>query len=253
MSDTFSHLLDLTIASEACWGQSRSFVEHFGREPLLSTDDWAANSQAKQKIAAAENSYRALCEAVDEWSESNSNRSLEFVNQAVGIKLDPYFINGESFQTAHEASVMFATAVLHKWRCPDVLGNLDERRQWLNRLAESLKELPQFPDPAARLQGEHYAASDLTTCADEQPLPPYAELEPVDDPPPKVGRQPVDPRLDEMINAHKISKPNIDKWELSQMPDIREYLKESGNPMGKIEASQNRLKSSRAYRKKSKK
>jgi hypothetical protein len=167
MDDTFSGLLGLTHAAESCWGQSLSFVERFSHVPEFSSDPGAARSQAKLEVDCVQHEASEVLTAIEAWREANRGPALSIVSRAVGIKLEPYFINGVSVQTAHEAAVWYAEAVHHCYRCPDGVGTTWKYEDYFQQLADDLAKLPKIADPWARLQGEHYAASDLTTCGGE--------------------------------------------------------------------------------------
>ncbi len=178
MPDTFSSLLEFTSAAEVCWGRARDFVRQFSCKPEFSKSwfpnpstgayDWilpAADDQSRRDLQHATRHHDELLDAIEDWRAASS--AIEYVNQAVGISLPPYFIGDESYQTAHEAAVTFAEVVADCWRSPDCWPDtVDGRVEFLGELAERLAELPTFSDPFARLQGEHYAASELTTCGE---------------------------------------------------------------------------------------
>jgi hypothetical protein len=165
MEDTFSGLLRLTDAAGACWWLSREFVDQFREQPLLSTNEWTARSQAAQLIRIAEQEREQIREHIQHFEESDD--SLSFVEEVVGraLVLPDYSIGEYTYATCHEAGWAYATKVVESWRSPDCWS---DPREFLSDYAKILEEIPQFPDQTARLSKEHNAAAELTTLGDDE-------------------------------------------------------------------------------------
>jgi hypothetical protein len=155
-ADPFSRLLCLTKASEACGGHALSFIDYFGHRPTFSTDHIAAASQASQRRRSAERRAEELLETIAEWDKWRD--ALDYIGQAVGINLPPITVDGSSYQTAHEALRFLAKAVYRRFS--HAQGETDA--DWCCALADQLDGFENLPDLSARLEGESYAAGNLT-------------------------------------------------------------------------------------------
>ncbi len=153
--DDFHRLLALTRAAEACNGNARTFIRRFSKVLPYSRDSCAAQRQVSVKWHRAQGLAMLLEGAMEAWEEHSD--VLDYIGKAVGVSAPPLFVDGLSYQTAHEAAYYLADAVLTRFRDSGGDDDIDACRDLANRLAD----FGGLPDLYGRIQGESFAGRVL--------------------------------------------------------------------------------------------
>ncbi|NQV26713.1 MAG: hypothetical protein HQ518_20365 [Rhodopirellula sp.] len=124
--------------AQSCAGLSAEFVDRYRKDPLLSTDAWAANSQARQNVDTAVlmiDRIRDVRNSIERVPDCDV--AFETIKEANLATLAPITVGVETFPTAHDAAIGEAELVCSVFHRAEGIPE----REWLIDLSKRLDSL----------------------------------------------------------------------------------------------------------------
>lgn len=101
--------------AQSCDALARTVVGYVVSH-TFSTDEWCANQQARVLLLDAKSQFDHLAEKMWKWKGiPDTFGILDCIKVAVASRVEPIFVAGTAYMTAHEAAVGHAEAALLAW------------------------------------------------------------------------------------------------------------------------------------------
>lgn len=162
----FDALVRLNKAAEKCCGNTMGFIEHYRQPFQFSSDSHTAAMQARQRLGRLDPFIEKAQGHIEEWWDADPRgEAIDYIRNCVGMDAKPYFIDRQSYLTAHEAArAMTEHLVSLLIELPDGENDIET---WRN-VERTLQDM-EFHDLNALLEREYQEASKLTPSEFDDP------------------------------------------------------------------------------------